>query len=112
MVLMSQLTQRNLRQMLTFKQSFNTLLESKMKLPKGETIVKEISKLGKSKDVNAIITGNANKFILYVDETKLDTFKSVKDAENSGSFNTTSTGGGGAANVMQPTTFLNIMIKL
>lgn len=81
MVLMSQLTQRNLRQMLTFKQSFNTLLESKMKLPKGETIVKEISKLGKSKDVNALITGKANKFILYVDETKLDTFKSVKDAE-------------------------------
>lgn len=36
----------------------------------------------------------------------------IKDAENSGSFNTTSTGGGGAANVMQPTTFLNIMIKL
>ena len=78
MVLMSQLTQRNLRQMLTFKQSFNTLLESKMKLPKGETIVKEISKLGKSKDVNALITGKANKFILYVDETKLDAFKSVK----------------------------------
>jgi len=67
--------------MLTFKESFSTITEAKMKLSSGEKVVKELDRLGKKKDVKAVITGKANKFILYVDETKLDTFKSVKEAE-------------------------------
>jgi len=67
--------------MLTFKESFSTIAEAKMKLSSGEKVVKELDRLGKKKDVKAVITGKANKFILYVDETKLDTFKSVKEAE-------------------------------
>ena len=51
-----------------------------MKLPKGEIVVKELPKLGKSKDVTAVITTVKGKFNLYVDDQKLDTFKSEKDA--------------------------------
>jgi len=36
----------------------------------------------------------------------------VNDAQNSGSFTTTSTGSSTAFNVVQPTTFINIMVKL
>jgi len=71
---------RNQRPMKTFKDSFNIILEAKMKLPKGETVVKEIGKLGKAKDVTAVITTAKGKFNLYVDDQKLDTFKSEKDA--------------------------------
>lgn len=67
--------------MKTFKESFSVILEAKMKLPKGETIVKEFDRLGKDKKVKAVITTAKGKFILYVDETKLDTFKSEKEAE-------------------------------
>jgi 5'(3')-deoxyribonucleotidase len=64
--------------MLTFKESFNEVLEAKLKLPKGEKVAKEITKLGKKKNVTAIIT---NKFNLYIDGTKLDKYSSVQDAE-------------------------------
>ena len=67
-------------QMKTFKESFNIVLEAKMKLPKGETIIKDLPKLGKAKDVSAVITTVKGKFNLYVDGQKLDTFKSEKDA--------------------------------
>lgn len=64
--------------MKTFKESFNILLEAKLKLPKGETVVKELGKLGSDKSVTAVIT---SKFNLYVDDQKMDKFKSLKDAE-------------------------------
>lgn len=67
--------------MLKFKESFNIILEAKMKLPKGESVVKELSKLGKDKKVTAVITTAENKFNLYVDGQHLDTFKSEKDAD-------------------------------
>ena len=67
--------------MKTFKESFSIVLEAKMKLPKGETVTKEFNRLGKDKDVTAVITASKNKFNLYVDSQKLDTFKSLKDAE-------------------------------
>lgn len=62
----------------TFKESFNLLIEKKLKLPSGETVEKEITGLGKKKKITAIIT---SKFNLYVDGTKLDKYKSVKAAE-------------------------------
>jgi hypothetical protein len=64
--------------MLNFKESFNLLIEKDLKLPKGETVEKEITKLGKKKKITAIIT---SKFNLYLDGDKLDKYKSVKDAE-------------------------------
>jgi len=64
--------------MLTFKESFNEVIEAKLKLPKGEKVAKEITKLGKKKNVTAVIT---DKFNLYIDGVKLDKYRSVKDAE-------------------------------
>ncbi len=66
--------------MLTFKESFNEVIEAKLKLPKGEKVAKELTKLGKKKKTTAVIT---NKFNLYIDGIKLDKYKSVKDAEDS-----------------------------
>ena len=65
--------------MLTFKESFNEVIEAKLKLPKGEKVAKEITKLGKKKNVTAVIT---SKFSLYIDGIKLDKFKDMKSAEN------------------------------
>jgi 5'(3')-deoxyribonucleotidase len=64
--------------MLTFKESFNEVIEAKLKLPKGEKVAKELTKLGKKKNVSAVIT---DKFNLYIDGVKLDKYRSVKDAE-------------------------------
>lgn len=64
-----------------FKESINTVLEKKMKLPKGEEVAKELKRLGRNKDVTAVVTSFKGKFNLYIDNTKLDVFKSVKDAE-------------------------------
>jgi hypothetical protein len=64
--------------MLKFKESFNTLIEKALKLPSGESVEKEITKLGKKKNITAIIT---SKFNLYLDGDKLDKYKSVKEAE-------------------------------
>ena len=64
-----------------FKESFNLIIEKKMKLPAGEKLVKELKKLGKKKNVTAIITSKGSKFNLYVDDTMLDTFRSEKEAE-------------------------------
>jgi len=64
--------------MLTFKESFNEVIEAKLKLPKGEKVTKELTKLGKKKNVTAVIT---NKFNLYIDGTKLDKYSSQKEAE-------------------------------
>tara|TARA_Y100000385_G_scaffold23305_1_gene22523 strand:+ start:3423 stop:3653 length:231 start_codon:yes stop_codon:yes gene_type:complete len=64
--------------MLTFKESFNEVLEAKLKLPKGEKVAKELTKLGKKKNVSAVIT---DKFNLYIDGVKLDKYNSLKDAE-------------------------------
>jgi hypothetical protein len=62
----------------TFKESFNLLIEKKLALPKGETVAKELTKLGKKKKITAVIT---SKFNLYIDGDRLDKFKSVKEAE-------------------------------
>jgi hypothetical protein len=62
----------------TFKESFNTIIEKKLALPKGETVEKEIKRLGKKKKMTAVIT---SKFNLYIDGDRLDKFKSVKEAE-------------------------------
>ena len=71
---------RKKQPMLTFKESFNEVIEAKLKLPKGEKVAKELTKLGKKKKTTAVIT---NKFNLYIDGVKLDKYKSVKDAEDS-----------------------------
>ena len=68
----------NQLQMLTFKESFNEVIEAKLKLPKGEKVAKELTKLGKKKKTTAVIT---DKFNLYIDGVKLDNYKSLKDAE-------------------------------
>ena len=65
--------------MLTFKESFNEVIERKLKLPSGEKVAKELTKLGKKKKTTAVIT---NKFNLYIDGIKLDKYRSMKDAEN------------------------------
>ncbi|HJO28746.1 MAG TPA: hypothetical protein QF708_05030 [Candidatus Poseidoniia archaeon] len=67
--------------MKTFKDSFNLIVEKKMKLPSGEKVVKELSRLGKKKNVDAVISKKGSSFNLYVDGQMLDTFKSEKDAE-------------------------------
>ena len=64
--------------MLTFKESFNEVIEAKLKLPKVEKVAKELTKLGKKKKTTAVIT---DKFNLYIDGVKLDNYKSLKDAE-------------------------------
>jgi len=69
---------RNQRQMQTFKESLNLIIEKKLKLPKGETVEKELTKQGKKKNITAIVTSDFN---LYIDGVKLDKYKSVKDAE-------------------------------
>jgi 5'(3')-deoxyribonucleotidase len=60
------------------KESFNEVIEAKLKLPKGEKVAKELTKLGKKKKTTAVIT---DKFNLYIDGVKLDNYKSLKDAE-------------------------------
>jgi hypothetical protein len=67
--------------MQTFKESFNLLIEKKLKLPKGETLVKSFEKLGKSKKVSAAITNSGKKFNLYVDDDFLDSFNKQDKAE-------------------------------
>ena len=64
--------------MLTFKESFNEVVEAKLKLPKGEKVSKELTKLGKKKNVTAVIT---SKFNLYIDGVKLDKYKDIESAE-------------------------------
>ena len=64
--------------MLTFKKSFNEVIEAKLKLPKGEKVAKEITKLGRKKKTTAVIT---NKFNLYIDGFKMDKYKNLKSAE-------------------------------
>jgi|TARA_B100000768_G_scaffold102615_1_gene95480 predicted Ser/Thr protein kinase len=64
--------------MLTFKESFNEVIEAKLKLPKGEKVAKELTKLGKKKNVTAVIT---SKFNLYIDGVKLDKYKDQASAE-------------------------------
>ena len=64
--------------MLTFKESFNEVIEAKLKLPKGEKVAKELTKLGKKKKTTAVIT---NKFNLYIDGFKMDKYKNLKSAE-------------------------------
>jgi 5'(3')-deoxyribonucleotidase len=64
--------------MLTFKESFNEVIEAKLKLPKGEKVAKELTNLGKKKKTTAVIT---NKFNLYIDGIKMDSYKSLKAAE-------------------------------
>ena len=64
--------------MLTFKESFNEVLEAKLKLPPGEKVAKELTKLGKKKKTTAVIT---NKFNLYIDGIKMDSYRSLKAAE-------------------------------
>ena len=70
--------------MLTFKESFNEVLEAKLKLGGGEKVVKQMKNLGKKKNVEAVITqqkaGNKN-FNLYIDGLKLDTYKDQIAAE-------------------------------
>jgi len=65
-------------QMLTFKESFAEVVEAKLKLPKGEKVAKEITKLGIKKNITAVIT---SKFNLYIDGVKLDKYKDQASAE-------------------------------
>ncbi|MBI33510.1 MAG: hypothetical protein CMD98_06560 [Gammaproteobacteria bacterium] len=67
--------------MKTFKESFDIIIEKKMKLPSGEKVVKELSRLGKKKNVNAVISKKGSKFNLYVDGQMVDGFKDEKSAD-------------------------------
>jgi len=67
--------------MLTFKESFNEVIEAKLKVPKGEKVVKDYGKMGKEKATAVITKRTDGKFNLYVDGLKMDTFKKQKDAE-------------------------------
>lgn len=66
--------------MKTFKESFNEVLEAKLKLPSGEKVAKHLTKLGRKKKTTATIT---NKFNLYIDGIKMDTYKNMASAERS-----------------------------
>ena len=50
--------------MKTFKESFNEVIEAKLKLPKGEKVAKELKGLGRKKKTTAVIT---TKFNLYIE---------------------------------------------
>lgn len=64
--------------MLTFVE-----LREKVKLGSGEKQVKAF-KAGKSNKIDVVITQKSNKFVVYINGEKLDdSFKSLKDAENS-----------------------------
>ena len=70
--------------MLTFKESFNEVLEAKLKLGGGEKVVKQMKKLGKKKNIEAVITKqkvDGGKFNLYIDGLKLDSYKDQAAAE-------------------------------
>jgi len=70
--------------MLTFKESFNEVLEAKLKLGGGEKVVKQMKNLGKKKNVEAVITqqkAGSKKFNLYIDGLKLDSYKDQASAE-------------------------------
>ena len=67
--------------MLTFKESFNEVLEAKLKLGGGEKVVKQMKKLGKKKNIEAVITSAGKKFNLYIDGLKLDSYKDQAAAE-------------------------------
>ena len=70
--------------MLTFKESFNEVIEAKLKLPKGEKVVKQLTKLGKKKNVTAVITqqqGGRQAFGLYIDGQKLESYIDQASAE-------------------------------
>jgi|TARA_B110000046_G_C12694152_1_gene273839 hypothetical protein len=67
--------------MLTFKESFNEVIEAKLKLGGGEKVVKTMKKLGKKKNIEAVITSAKNKFNLYIDGLKLDSYKDQAAAE-------------------------------
>ena len=58
-----------------------TSLSEAVKLSSGESKVKEFT-IGKSK-LKALMTKKGSKFIVYIDDTKLDEFKSEKEAEES-----------------------------
>ena len=64
--------------MLTFKESFSEVIEAKLKLPKGEKVTKELTKLGKKKNITAVIT---SKFNLYIDGVKMEKYKDLDSAE-------------------------------
>jgi hypothetical protein len=68
--------------MLSFKESFNEVIEAKLKVPKGEKVVKDYGKVGKKSSATAVITQRKDgKFNLYIDGLKMDTFKKQKEAE-------------------------------
>jgi len=70
--------------MLTFKESFNEVIEAKLKLGGGEKVVKQMKNLGKKKNVEAVITqqkAGSKKFNLYIDGLKLDSYKDQASAE-------------------------------
>jgi hypothetical protein len=67
--------------MLTFKESFNEVIEAKLKLGGGEKVVKQMKKLGKKKNIEAVITKAGKKFNLYIDGLKLDSYKDQAAAE-------------------------------
>ena len=67
--------------MLTFKESFNEVIEAKLKLGGCEKVVKTMKKLGKKKNIEAVITSAKNKFNLYIDGLKLDSYKDQAAAE-------------------------------
>ena len=64
---------------LTFKQLRTNLSEAKkFKLPAGEKKVKEFT-VGKPKSP-AILAKKGSKFVVYINDTELDKFRSEKDA--------------------------------
>jgi len=66
--------------MLKFKESFSEVIEAKLKLPKGEKVAKELTKLGRKKKTSAAVI--TNKFNLYINDVRVDGYSSMKKAEN------------------------------
>jgi len=61
-----------------FKESFNTTVGTRLGLSDDEVVLREYKRLGKDKDVSAVITSGFN---LFIDDSKVDTFKSEKEAD-------------------------------
>lgn len=69
--------------MKTFSQISKELIEAKFKLPKGHELVKrETSKLGGEKVIISFTSSmGGKKFHVYLNDSKLGDFKSLKQAE-------------------------------
>lgn len=68
--------------MKTFREFRQTKLSEAFKAPSGEKVIKTF-KVGKKKNIEAVLTQKGSKVVAYIDGDKLDVFKNEKEATGS-----------------------------